>query len=161
MMNYDETNQINNSESEDDNPDKCQEYEIIKTPDRENHSSCSYNFDEDNDEENYENDKISLITQAVLEEIKLKKPELFKTRLDDYSEHNIHHKFSNLLDNYLEMNHNKRYRFLIDNKLNFINKLKKLSKAVCNADKRDITLPQFKDIEISIMKNFYKQNKIA
>ena len=33
------------------------------------------------------------------------------------------------------MNHNKRYRFLIDNKLNFVNKLRKLTKAVCNADK--------------------------
>ena len=104
----------------------------------------------DSDLEN--DDKLSYIVQAVLEELKNEKSES-KNERKNSDETTI--KFAKDIDKYLLSDHIKRNRYLISH-VEFQRKLKKLMKSVHNLDSRDENVPKFTETEKTLMKIFFK-----
>lgn len=111
------------------------------------------NYDDESDIDN--DDKLSYIVQAVLEELKDDKSNEKKQKKQG-DETSI--KFAKQIDRYLESDHIKRNRYLVSNN-EFQRKLKKLMKSLCNLDFRDESIPKFTETEKSLMKIFFKEKQ--
>ena len=136
---------------DDDDSDDYYEKEIL------NHrKSKEKEIDFENADSDIENeDKLSYIVHAVLEELRNDKSD---NKSQKKEEHESTVKFAKEIDKYLSSDHIKRNKYLISH-TEFQRKLRKLMKSIYNLDSRDESIPKFTQTEKTLMKVFFKEKQ--